>query len=505
MRLILHFVYKNSVYVFVALSVFVIFADFSYLKLNTADASLYLNCAENIANHKGFLVSDNLYQSFKGLYHPLLPYYQFLYSLFISLFINHGGIVQIIQINVLLFALNAALVFYLVQNLTPTRLNVLFIFFLVFSRNFFDSALFAWTEQFYFFFLLTAFVLFLKFKDSRCGLFWLGIFNGVLMLVRVAHFCNFMAFLPVLFLGAKAVRRKISLAFCFAGGFILALGLYQLFCYLAYHTFYPEVPRPAVSYGIARLTGGTIYHAGQVGIQAWMPLVSLKSFFHIAGHLRGFFHQMPLFLWPALFYFFLPPAKKPTGGLMELCLSQSLLTVLGNAFIFYSLPSALFESLRYSLIPYVLVSMVGWYCLHQGLLFLGPSKRKWIEGFFLSGLLVFQVHQFTAFRSGLFQRPLWAIPYYRDLMEGYRWIDKNLPEEALVASNEDQQSYFMHRPFISTPPGKSFNCANLGLYNDIYSPDYYLMSSGILDKCFTSIPHTKIFSNKTFRLLKVTR
>ena len=52
---------------------------------------------------------------------------------------------------------------------------------------------------------------------------------------------------------------------------------------------------------------------------------------------------------------------------------------------------------------------------------------------------------------------------FKDLQEGYGWIDKNLPKDILVASNEDQQGYFMHRPFISTPVGQSFNCANLAV------------------------------------------
>ena len=159
------FIYKYSVYGGIACWRFFYFVDFSYLKLNTADSSIYLSMAENIADHKGFVVSYNLCQSFKTLYHSLLPYYQPLYSIFCSFFINHGGIVKIIQINILLFALNAVSVFYLIQTLMPTRFNVLFIFFLVFSSVFFIPALYPWTEQFHFFCFITTFILFLKLKD----------------------------------------------------------------------------------------------------------------------------------------------------------------------------------------------------------------------------------------------------------------------------------------------------------------------------------------------------
>ena len=39
----------------------------------------------------------------------------------------------------------------------------------------------------------------------------------------------------------------------------------------------------------------------------------------------------------------------------------------------------------------------------------------------------------------------------------------------------------------------------------IYSPDYYLLSRAVTDKCFTSIPHTAVLSNRTFRIFKVVK
>lgn len=505
MRLILHLVQKNLVLGVIGLVVFFIFLDFSYLKLNTADASVYLSTAKNIADHKGFVVSYNLSQSFNTLYHPVLPYYQPLYSFFSSLFINHGGIVKVIQINILFFALNAMLIFYIIQELIPTRFNVLFIFFLVFSHSFFDSALYAWTEQFYFFNFIITFILFLKFLRSPGHLAWLGFLNGVLMLVRVAHLFNVLAYLPVIFIGKDPLRQKACRAFFFIGGFILAYGLYQLFCLYFYHVFYPEYARPGASYGLARYTSGVIYSLNQVGIQIFLgSFFSLKNFLSIGEHVRDFFHFLPLFLSPALFYYFLPASKRQDGGLVALCFSQSIFAILGYSASFYWVPHfSDFEFLRYSLLPYVLMSVAGWYCLYQGLSFFEPLGRQVTTGLVFLSLLYPQVEKFIAFKSDLFRHPLWERPYYKDLMESCNWIDRNLPREVLVASNEDQQGYFMHRPYISTPPGKSFNCANLALYNRIYSPDYYLLSRAITDKCFTSIPHTVIFSNKTFRLYKV--
>jgi len=63
----------------------------------------------------------------------------------------------------------------------------------------------------------------------------------------------------------------------------------------------------------------------------------------------------------------------------------------------------------------------------------------------------------------------------------------------------------MHRPYISIPPGKSYNCQNLMLYNKIYSPDYYLLSTNISNDCFNEggLKYSMIFSNGTFRILKI--
>jgi hypothetical protein len=484
----------------IVLAVFLIFLDFSYLKLNTADSSIYLSTAENIAHHKGLVVSYNLCQSFKGLYHPLLPYYQPLYSMFVSFFIDHGGILLVIQMNILLFALNAALIFYLLQSFIPTRLNILFVFLLVFSYNFYFSSMYPWTEQFYFFGFIINFILFLKYKESRHILFWLGAFNGLLMLVRVAHLYNFAAFLPILFIGNDPWRRKCARALCFVSGFVVAYGFYQLFCLKTFHALYPEYARPGASYGMARITSGIIYNADKVGIQLSPgALFSMKSLGIIVRHLKDFYGQMPGFLWMVLIYFFLPADKKQDRGLVLLCLIQSLCTVLGYSLTFYWLP-VYFEALRYSLVPYVLISVAGWYCLYQASSLLRSSRKISIAGLVVVLLLGLQVHKFVGFRSDFFKNSMWQRPYYKDLLEADAWIDKNLPQEILVASNDDQQAYFMHRPFIAIPPGKSFNCANLSLFNRIYKPDFYLLSSEKGDQCFTAVPHKQVFTNKTFRL-----
>jgi hypothetical protein len=155
------------------------------------------------------------------------------------------------------------------------------------------------------------------------------------------------------------------------------------------------------------------------------------------------------------------------------------------------------------MLPYVLMSVAGWYCFYQGLLSTGTFWRKLLGGVLLVCLVYPMADKFLNYEIYALKHPFWGRPYFKHMLESYTWIDKNLPKGILVASNEDQQGYFMNRPFVSIPPGRSFNCTNLGLYNRIYSPDYYVLSKKVDDKCFASIPHTKVFFNEDFRVFKV--
>ena len=503
MRYILDFFYKYFIVCLIGVVVYFIFINFANLKLKTADGSIYLSTAENIARHKGFVVSYNLCQCFNTLFHPIWAYYQPVYSLFASLFINHGGIVQVIKANILLFALNVMIIFYLLEELMPTRLNVLFIFYLVFSSSFFLSALYAWTEQLHFLCFITTFILFLKFKDRPGCLFCLGILNAFIMLIRVAHLYNFMAYFPLILISKDTLRQKFYKALFLLGGFFLAYGLYQLFCLLVYHVSYPEYARPGASYGLARFYSGVAYDLKKVGLQIPLGAVfSAQHLSYIGEHLRDFFYRMLFFLWPALFYYFLPIKKRLEGGFIELCFFQSIFVILGYSLTFYWLTYS-FDSLRYAMIPFVLTSIAGWYCLYHGLSLSQPGFKKIAGVVLLLSILAPQVSKFIAFKCKVMNPPLWEKTYYKNANNSYEWIDRNLPKEILVASDEDQQGYFMHRPFISTPVGNSFTCANLALFNRIYSPDYYLLSWDVKDKCFASIAHTKIYSNRDFRILKV--
>jgi hypothetical protein len=504
MRTVFNYIYKYALLVFFCFGFFIIFRDCANLKLITADSSIYLSTAENIADHKGFVVSYNLCQCFNTLYHPIWPYYQPLYSIFASFFINHGGMVQVIKANILLFEFNLLLILYILQRLVPTSFNIIFISFLAFSLNVYLSVFYAWTEHLHFFCFILTFILFLKFKDRPKHLLWLGGLNAIIMLIKVAHLYNFLAYFPVIFIGKDSFRQKFNRAFCFAGGFILAYGLYQLFCLSSYHTFYPEYARSGASYGMSRFYSGIAYDPNKVGLQ--IPLGSIFTSQHllcVGRHLLDFYKRMPLFLWPALFYYFIPVKKRAAGGLIELCFSQSIFTIVGYSLTFYWLTDS-FESLRYSLIPYVLISVVGWYCIYQGLSLSESMAKKFVGLLVLTGLFLFpQINKFMVERDATFKEPWLSDIYYKDLFASYRWIDKNIPKEALVASNDVQDAYFMHRPFISTPLGRSYNCTNLALYNHIYSPDYYLLTSLRTDECFRSIAHSTIFSNETFRILKI--
>jgi len=497
-------VFKFYHYCILSLVVFIVFVDFAYLNFNSPDACIYLSTAENIAHHQGFLVSYNLSQFFKTLYYPIWPYYQYLYSIFCSFFIDHGGSIQVIEMNILLFSLNVSLVFYIVQPLIPTRLNILFIGYLALSFEFFIAALYPWTEQLHFFCFIITFILFLKYFKNPKHLVWLGFLNGVFMLVRVAHIFNVLGYLPFILFDKAPWRDKLKRALAFVGGFVLFYGIYQMFCWHTYHAFYPQYAHSIKNYNLADEFGGNVYDLDKIGIQISSgPLFSLEHFIYIKHHVGDLFKQLPLFLFPALFYHFLPINKRQDGGVIVLCLWQSIFIMLGCSLSLYW-TDQFFEPTRFLIIPFVLISLSGWYCLYQGLSLLGPKRAKLAGLIVLLLLFYINLGKFLEFRKVL-AHPRWEIPQFRDLFASLEYINKDLPQNILVASDVSRECYFMHRPYISIPPGKSYNCQNLIRYNKIYSPDYYLLSSHISEKCFDlgAIKYSKIYSNRTFRILKM--
>ena len=496
---------QSLFFIVIVLGVYFSFADFARLKLNTADASTYLNIAENIASHKGFVVSFNLYQSFTSHYYPIWPYIQSIYPILCSfVFMAHGGIEQVIKMNIFILGLNAALIFYIILVFVPSRLNALFLIWLVFSFDFFYSAMFAWTEQLYLLLFLISFILFLRYSNSSRGLLWIGVLNGVLFLVRVAHAYSFMAYVVLIFLAEGSFSQRSKNALILAGGFLLIVGAYQLFNYLVYHSFYPQYIKPAVDYTQARILGVSTYREGYTGL--YDPFSQRSSFAHLGyfyRHIGQFFGQVYLFFIPVLAYLSLSHHKKEGSNFVLNCLCQSIFIIMGYCYSFswdFSI-----EVLRYSLVPFILIALAGWFCIYELFLASGVKWRELCAAVFIANLAIFSVCHYFGIRRQLMTQSRDKNPYYINLYESYSWIDQNLPKEVLVASDEDQEGYFMHRPFISMPPGRSFNCTNLSMYNRIYSPDYYLLSTVVTDKCFASIPHTTIFSNKTFRLFKVVK
>jgi len=485
------------VFLMITLGVYYIFADFALLKLNTADASTYLNIAENIVSHKGFVVSYNLYQFFTAHYYPIWPYMQSIYPLLCSIvFMFHGGIEQVIRLNIFILGLNTALIFYIIQTVVPSRLNVLFLVCMVFSFNFYISAFYAWTEQFH---LLLFFIIFLKYSDRPRGLAAVGLLNGILFLVRVAQIYNIMAYLLVILIAEVNIRQRTKNVLIFMGGFLAIVGPYQLFNLAVYHAFYPQYIKPAADYTMARISKLSTYKPGYPGLYNPVGFGGNREYFY--QHLSDFFVRINLFLIPVLAYVSVPKPKNKGQFFILNCMLQSLFIILGYCYSFNW--NSTIDSLRYSLIPFVLIFLAGWFCFYE-LFFASEIKwKKLLLVFLLFSFSFYSVDRYLYTRQGFMSQPRTKIPYYIDLFEVYRWIDKNLPENILVASNEDQEPYFMHRPFISTPPYKSYNCNNLKIFNRMYSPDYFLLSSSLSDACFSQIPSVKIFSNKTFRLLEV--
>ncbi|MBF0521787.1 MAG: hypothetical protein HQL24_01900 [Candidatus Omnitrophica bacterium] len=500
--------FSPSFFIFsiIVIGVYLFFADFALMRWNTADGSTYLNIAENIANHKGFVVSYNFYHCFTGLYHPLWPYMQPLYPILCSLFVTHGGITQVIRVNIFILGINSALIFFLLQSLIRTRLNILFLFSLIFSFHFFISALACWTEQLHLLLFIISFILFIKFSAHRRILFWLGALNGLMMLVRFAHLYNFAAYILVILIGQEGrepFRDRLKSLISFSSGFILIFGSYELLNLIFFHSLYPQYAQPGANYYYASKTALATYRfpPGICIPPTALAAVKHQSFF--LDHMKNFLLHLSLFAIPLALAFRIPRENIEQRYFILNCLCQSLFVIVGYSFLLDWL-----DYLRYALIPHILTALAGWLCLYE-LFFRSP--KKWRKLFAIGVLVVLTFLSLQSYYARI-QRILYPFainypqtksPYYKDFLKSFSWIDQNLPKEILVASDENQEAYLMHRPFISLPPGESYNCHNLNLYNKIYAPDYYLLSSDTSNECFNRIPHEQIFSNRTFRLLRI--
>jgi hypothetical protein len=250
---------------------------------------------------------------------------------------------------------------------------------------------------------------------------------------------------------------------------------------------------------MARISRSSTYRLGYPGIYNPIGFSGNREFFY--QHLLDFFVRINLFLIPLLAYISLPQQKSKGQFFILNCLLQSLFIILGYCYSFNWYNTI--DSLRYSLIPFVLLFLAGWFCFYELFFASGIKWKKLLLVFLLFSFSFFSVDRYLDIRRRFMSQPVTKTPYYIDLFEVYKWIDKNLPKDVLVASNEDQEPYFMHRPFISTPPNRTYNCPNLRTFNRIYSPDYYVLFSSTTDKCFAAIPNVRIFANKTFRILEI--
>ncbi|MBF0510770.1 MAG: hypothetical protein HQL13_00405 [Candidatus Omnitrophica bacterium] len=502
MRFLIDFFLKNFYAWVMAGLVVYIFSGLAFCQLLSADACNYLNIAQNIAHHKGFVISYNSAQIFNTLYYPIWPYYQFLYPLFCSLFIAHGGIIGVIKVNVVLFAVNAAIIFYVIQKLIPTRLNILFLLYLVFSTNVYLSAIYPWTEQLHFLCFILTFMAFLKYAHNQKALVLLGFLNSVLLLLRESHSFIILGYLLFILMGGLPIQGRIKSLVSFITGVLLFYVPYQWWCYGSTHAFYPQNAKGSIIFSMSGYTNRVIYDISKVGPQLTLsPFFTIEHMINIKKHISDILHQMSAFMIPCFFYYLLPEQKRKDGGLVGLAFCQSLTGILGFSLSFYMFDY--FDAIRYSMVHFILISIAGWYCLYQGLAISASRVWRTIMVIVLVVLVLPLSIQFFDNREALLRNPRWvSLPYEKDLFAAYQWIDNNLPPEALIASDERQEAYLMHRPFVNVPEGKAFTCENLSRFQKIYAPDYYLLSDKILGTCLEPANYSVIFVNHHLRLLK---
>ncbi len=446
-------------------------------ELMSPDASGYLDMGKNLFSGKGAVISFNLYQYWPGKYYPSLPYMQPLYSVLAGLVWALFGLKAVIGLNIILLAVNCA-VFYMVIRFNADPLtSLLLALFIGFSKNFVFTAIFPWTEQLHLLFLLTAIFIYLKWERSAVAI---GMLFGLSYLVRVAGSYNIVAFGMALValkgFSKAAVKEYIKMT----TGFLLIFVPYELFCYLKYKAFYAEYLTAARIYRAAEVFPGAFYKKGVPVLN--MPAfkidaktLSLNAYVHFMDYVAAFRHiKFALVLVPVYVIYDLLKRK---GALYVIFFFQ------GAGVMFFYIASLAWlpeiESVRYSLIPIMMLGSAGFLYAREILGTFFPEKlKKSFPALFLIVLACFvfvEIRDYLPFRSyymNSYRKEYGGYRQARDEM--YAWIKANTGRDDLIASHLLADPCLFERPVVSLPSGKAVNDKNVKDFLGIYAPAYVL-------------------------------
>ncbi len=461
----------------------------SQAELMSPDASGYLDMGRNIFSGKGFVISYNLNQFWQGQEHPSLPYMHPLYPILAgALWSLFQSVIAVIQGNILLWALNCVLVFGVLRFCVDRWTALVACLFLGFARGLVFTALFPWTEQLHLFLLLAAVWLNLRFPRSQ---FWVGLVLGFSFLARAGGLYSILAFGVTLVLLRGSSKEALAGYGKAALGLLLVVGGYEVMCLLLYHAAYPQYAGAAAGYWVAEHYPGASYSAGIPALKA--PVLHLTGS-QVAANIReslwGSFKALGLvnaiLVSGAAFFLYRAAQRVPAQTDVAAGPRNTTIHLLtqGGFVLFANCAAhwrgAMYEFDRFTVIPYVMLSCLGFVWVADSIRLAGEARRKQQAGRilffgFAAVMILFQLKEYLPFRTFYLDHyPTQQAAYRSHRDEIHAWIRSNAKPKALIASNYLTDPFYHERPFVSLPPDKAFTAKNMDDYLAVFKPDYVL-------------------------------
>ncbi|UCC94805.1 MAG: glycosyltransferase family 39 protein [Candidatus Omnitrophota bacterium] len=449
------------------------------LELISPDASGYLDMGRNLFSGRGAITSYNLYQFWPGKYHPFLPYMQPLYPIVAGLIWILFNLKAVIAFNIVLLSLNCILIYKIIRLKADYLTSALIALFMGFSQNLVFSAIYPWTEHLHLFFVLLAIYLYLRYEKSQ---FLVGVLLGVSCLTRVAGFYNIFAFGVALLILRGFSKDAFKGYLKIALGFLSIFLSYEIFCYAKYGILYPQYIGAARTYGFSWFHPGAFYKPTLPVLNAPPPSITTElAFKNIRNHLSSFigvFGYAKFVFIVAPLYIIFDIWKRKTA-LFIVFFFQALVIMLGCVWGLRATPGI--EALRYSLIPFITLGIIGFLSIKYIFESLSPKKRMKRYFFIIFLSLVSILFYFHIQKGYLPFRKEWAKrhpqrfgAYHEARDRMYAWIRENTDKDVLIASEFLADPVFFDRPFVSLPVGEALTAENFRDYLNIYKPDYVL-------------------------------
>ncbi|MBF0521786.1 MAG: glycosyltransferase family 39 protein [Candidatus Omnitrophica bacterium] len=451
----------------------------------TADACGYLDIMRNILSGHGPVISYNLYQKWSGnVFYPALPYMQPLFSIvIIPIFYIFKSIAAINIFNVILSAANSVILYGLLHKRFNPSLAFWSAILVGISPSMIHTSVFPWTEQLHLFLLLISLLFLLSGLETESGkkMFIAGAISSINCLTRFANlYVIFSILLALLFIHHLVKNINKRSLFLFFLGLVLPLFLYELFCVLRYHEFYPAYSRAAYTFNLAERFPGAYYKTAGTPILN-MPerntLDQLSLLIHnVPHHIEDFLDQlggMSFLIIPIIFYIFYQ--TNPVEIILLMLLAGN---IFGYSLNFYFLSKI--EILRYSLIPYVAIIPLV-LILTQGIGKILKERFKFIHPktiFFISVTILLTIYMKDVFHGNIYfydkKFVLQQEDYKKQDLTAFHFIEEHSTPTDLIATDHIQGIFPLNRPTVSLPPEKSVTLLNLKDYLQIYRPKFIL-------------------------------